>query len=110
MKGKHKISKPLVELAAAKAFRSADISQRNNLTFAEIRLWISFNAEFETFLNDFSCPPSTKIDSRLFKPFVYELDYENFDKNALNTQAVKLNISRSLTLNFKKNLDKSLDK
>jgi hypothetical protein len=107
-KGKRRISQKMLELAARKAFRSADIRERNELSIDEVRLWIKFNSEFEVFLESFTNDFTQRTDQKVFKPFLYKIEIDYFDRHVLNTQKVKVNISRSLSLNFKKENDQEL--
>lgn len=106
MKSKTKLTNDMIALAAEKAFISIDITQRGEITMEEVRLWISFNIDFEFFLNEFSnirATDSNVVEAGVFKQFMYEMELEYFEKRPLNTQKIKMNISRSLSLNYRKN-------
>ena len=107
MKRSPKLDPDLIEVASLKAFSSADIGLNDNLTKEDVKLWISFNNELESFLQEFDCPKSYRIPSSLLDPFPFVVDLEYFETSVLNTQNIKLNISKSLTLNLKKGLRKN---
>lgn len=107
-KNKIKTKWDLMELAAKKAFDSADIWVNNTLTLEDIRLWIKFNVDFELFLHEFDCPKYYNVPSLVFKPFIYKTNFEYFDRQTLNTQNIKKNIIKSLSMNFRRSVTRSL--
>jgi hypothetical protein len=96
-KGKMRLKWNLLELAAKKAFKSADIKDYNALRIDDVEQWIIFNKEFELFLHAFDSPDSYFISRKVFKPFLYDIDFEYFDKQTLNTQRIKNDIMKSLS-------------
>ncbi|CAI2361193.1 unnamed protein product [Moneuplotes crassus] len=104
-KNQPRLKYELLEIASLKAFSSSDIGNNQELTQEDVKLWIAFNSEFESFLNEFDAPKTYNVPGSVFANFKSNRNFEYFESHVLTAKGGKKTIKRSMTVIPRKGLD-----